>query len=495
MSEEPSANLKPRRLPPLRTLVLGNWLGLAGVVVAAGSLFSFLLLFALDAVAPNSHPYVGILAYLISPAFLIFGLVLMVLGILVQRRRLRTPGARPLLIVDLSQPRDRRHLILFIALGAFFLLLSAVGSYHSYHFTESVQFCGQACHGVMKPEYTTYLNSPHARVSCSECHIGPGATWYVKAKISGLYQVYATLFDKYPRPIKTPISNLRPAQETCERCHWPKKFVGNLDRTFVHYLSDKTNTLYTVRLLLKVGGGDPTHGPTSGIHWHMSVNNKVEYIATDPQFQVIPWVRVTDPQGVVTVFKSADFKGDLRKYRIRRMDCMDCHNRPSHIFQAPNDAVDLALQLGNLDVRMPFIKKEAVAVLTQSYTNTDEAMEKIATTLHAKYPTDKHLSQTISVVQRIYRDNFFPEMKASWKVYPVNIGHKDWPGCFRCHDGQHKTADGQQTITDACDSCHTLVDEGRGVNVARLNPLGKKFKHPIDGWEGMQCSDCHTGGN
>ena len=169
-----------------------------------------------------------------------------------------------------------------------FLLISALGSYQTYHFTESVNFCGQACHGVMKPEYVTYLHWPHARVSCAECHIGKGAGWYVRSKLSGTYQVYATMANKYPRPIPTPVKNLRPAQETCEECHWPQKFVGNLERTYNYFLSDETNTPFTVRMLMHVGGGDPTHGPVGGIHWHMNVGNKVEYLATDEARQKIP---------------------------------------------------------------------------------------------------------------------------------------------------------------------------------------------------------------
>jgi nitrate/TMAO reductase-like tetraheme cytochrome c subunit len=499
MNTEPIPKPEPAPSLSIRSSLLGNWISLAGLVVAGGGLFSFLLLFALDAVAPSGNPYIGVLAYLISPAFLALGFVLMAIGLVMHRRRqrrLETARSKPLLMVDLSQPRDRRNLIIFITVGALFLLLTAIGSYRSYHFTESVQFCGQACHGVMKPEYTTYLHSPHARVSCSECHIGPGATWYVKAKISGLYQVYATLFDKYPRPITAPIRNLRPAQETCERCHWPQKFVGNLDRTYTHFLTDKTNAAYSVRLLLKVGGGDPTHGPVSGIHWHMSVANKVEYIATDAQHQVIPWVRMTDAQGVVTEYKTADFKDTPDQHVIRTMDCMDCHNRPSHIFQTPNEAVDLALELGRLDAAMPFIKKESVAALTQPYATEDEAKKKIATSLHAKYADHPRLKSTIDEIQRIYTNNFFPEMKANWKTYPRNIGHKDWAGCFRCHDDQHKSADGKLAINaNDCKSCHVILAEGRGQDLAELNPQGLKFKHPEEGWEGMKCNDCHTGGN
>ena len=193
--------------------------------------------------------------------------------------------------------------------------MTAFGSYQTYHFTESVQFCGETCHSVMKPEFTAYHHSPHARVSCAECHIGSGASWYVKSKISGAYQVYATVFNKYERPIPTPVKNLRPAQETCERCHWPEAFTGNLDRSFVHYLSDKNNTPYTVRLSLRVGGGQPGEGFFGGIHWHMNVANRVEYYASDPQRQVIPWIRMTSPTTGRCGFIAARISRAIRRRR------------------------------------------------------------------------------------------------------------------------------------------------------------------------------------
>ena len=269
---------------PRRFSIFRNWISLAGLVVLAGSFFAFIFLFVIDLLAPVQNPYVGILAYLVAPFFSAIGIFLIVVGLLIQRRHARKTKSHrppPLLMVDLSRTRDRRNLIFFVGGSVLFMLITAVGSYQSYHFTESTEFCGKSCHTVMEPEFTTYLHSPHARVACSECHIGPGAAWYVKAKLSGAYQVYATAFHKYQTPIKTPIRNLRPAQDTCEHCHWPKKFVGNTDRIYQHYLADSTNTPYTVRLLLKVGGGDPSHGPANGIHWHMNVANKMEYIATD----------------------------------------------------------------------------------------------------------------------------------------------------------------------------------------------------------------------
>jgi nitrate/TMAO reductase-like tetraheme cytochrome c subunit len=497
MDPQPPASASP----PRRASVFRNWLSLIGLTVMVGSLFSFLLLLLLDALAHFANPYIGILTYLVAPGFLVLGLLVALAGAGLRRRQvLKEAGPFAPLRIDLTRPRDRRNFAIFLAGSVTFLLVSALGSYQSYHYTESVQFCGQACHGVMKPEYATYINSPHAKVACAECHIGKGAAWYVRSKLSGTYQVYATMANKYPRPIPTPVKNLRPAQETCEECHWPQKFVGNLEREFAYFLGDETNTPFTVRMLMKVGGGDPTHGPVGGIHWHMNVGNKIDYIATDEARQKIPWVRMTDSQGVVTEFRLAKYTNTVEEAAVRRMDCMDCHNRPAHRYQTPNSAVNLAMFLNKIDPSLPYIKTNALYALTRSYTNEAQALRSIATILATRYPADTFANSqraaraAIDAVQQIYRQNFFPEMKASWQVYPDNIGHKDWPGCFRCHDGEHKTADGKRVIkANDCNACHTILAQGRGEELNQMTPNGQKFKHPggeVDGG----CNDCHTGG-
>jgi nitrate/TMAO reductase-like tetraheme cytochrome c subunit len=491
----------PPAATPRRSSIFRNWLSLAGLVVMVASLFSFLLLLVLETTAHLANPYVGILTYLVAPVVLVLGLLLALAGALFRRRQvLRSVGPFAPLRIDLTRPRDRRLLGFFITGSVVFLLLTAVASYHSYEYTESVQFCGQACHGVMKPEFVTYLHSPHARVACAECHIGKGATWYVRSKLSGTYQVYATLAEKFPRPIPTPVKNLRPAQETCEECHWPKKFVGNVDRTFSYYLGDKTNTPFTVRMLVRVGGGDPTHGPESGIHWHMNVLNKIEYFASDEGRQTIPWVRMTDRQGVVTVFRSPKFTNEVDEAQVRRMDCMDCHNRPAHRYETPDSAVNLAISLGGIDRSLPYIKTNALYALTRPYTNETQALQGIATTLAERYPEDKFaacqglVSRAIDSVQEIYTNNFFPAMHASWQVYPDNIGHKDWPGCFRCHDGSHRTADGKRAIkANDCNACHVILAQGNGAELTKLSPNGQKFEHPGGELDGGGCTDCHNG--
>lgn len=483
--------------PSRRQSLLQNWLSLTGLVVIVGGLFSFFLLFMLDAIGHFSNPYISILTWMVVPAFLILGFILTLIGMLRTRHK-RVGGASLVSAVqiDLSRPRDRRILITFIVSSLLFIMLAAVGSYNAFNFTESVQFCGETCHGVMKPELTTHDHGPHARVACAACHVGAGVNWFVRSKLSGSYQVYSVLFNKYPRPIGTPIKSLRPARDTCEECHWPQKFSGNLDRTFNYYQGDASNSPYAIRLSIKIGGADPARGPVGGIHWHMVVGNVVEYIATDAARQKIPWVRITDSQGVVTVFREPKFTNDIAKYEIRKMDCMDCHNRPSHRYVAPDRAVNLAMELGQIDRTIPWIKTNAVYVLTRKYDSDSQARDGIATALAERYPNDSRIRSVIPVVQQIYRDNFFPEMKANWSVYPDNLGHMIWPGCFRCHDGNHKTEDKKKTIkANDCNSCHTILAQGVGEEMNKLMPGGQKFNHPggdLD--ENPTCVDCHTGG-
>jgi nitrate/TMAO reductase-like tetraheme cytochrome c subunit len=472
-----------------------NWLSLAGLVVSSGGLFAFLLLFAIDIYAHNGNPYMGLLAYVVAPGFIVLGIAIALAGAWLHRRHLRlgVPTVRPAITIDLNRARDRKVLVGSSLGAAFFLMLTSMGSYQTYRYTESNQFCGLACHTPMKPEWTAYQHSPHARIDCVECHVGHGADAYVKAKLNGVHQLIGVITGDYDRPIKTPIPNLRPAQETCEQCHWPNRYVGNLDRTYQHFLADETNTPFAVRLSLKVGGGDPAHGKSGGIHWHMNLANKVEYIATDAQRQIIPWVRFTDRTGKVTEYRAQDFKEDPSKYEIRRMDCMDCHNRPAHHFAAPNDAVDVALSTGRIDPGIPWIKSNIVATLVATYSSEADGLAQISASLKQKYPTEPRIEPAIAAAQDIFKRNFFPEMKANWRAYPNNIGHKEWAGCFRCHDGLHKSADARSISASDCNSCHTILAQGSGDQLSQISAKGHSFFHIDAINEDFSCHNCHTG--
>ena len=476
-----------------------NWISASGAVIAIGSLFAFLLLFALDLTTPDGSPYLGILTFIVAPFFLVSGLVLILAGWLADRWYLKKTGAASSFLrfsLDFDNPVERRKFLIFGGVASLFLFLTAVGSYRTYHFTESNQFCGEICHTIMEPEYVTYKQSPHARVACVDCHIGEGAKWYVKSKLDGLYQVYATLANKYPKPVPTPIKSLRPAQDTCEKCHWPQVFTGNLDRLYERYMSD--NSPYAVRLILKVGGGDPRLGEVDGIHWHTDPRNKVEYVALDEQRLDIPWVRLKrEGEDEATVFVRDGFDGldDLAGLEIRTMDCIDCHNRPAHILLSPNDAVDRAFSLNRLSTDYADLKYLAVNLLVDAYETAEEAHSAIRKGVLAEYGDDPGAQRVADELIRIYEGNFFPEMKADWSHYPNHLGHKNWAGCFRCHGGEHFNIETNAAMqaTD-CNSCHTILAQGTGDSLLNLAAEGFEFQHPDGDVSGLLCSDCHTGG-
>ncbi len=478
-----------------------NWISAIGGVIAAGALFSFALLAWMDFTQGDKNPYLGIFTYIVAPGFLLFGLALVFFGAWAQRRwAIKHAATMPdKWRLDFSDRKQRRRLTLFGGAALAFLLLSAFGSYKTYHYSESVQFCGQVCHEAMNPEYVTYLRGSHARVDCVECHIGSGAEWFVKAKINGTHQLIAYTLNNYKRPIETPLKNLRPAQDICEKCHWPEKFHGNVEMVYDHFLSDKKNKPYTARLLMHVNVSTPGGHP-GGIHWHVSDTEQVEYYADDDKRQSIPWMRVTNLKtGASEVFRTDDFKGEPPAEKIRVMDCMDCHNRPAHVFPTANESVEKSLAAGRLSLKLPNIKRVAVQAMTQDSIKTDaEAAQKIADWIRAKYTDPAHAAElpaTIAEVQSAFAASIFPQRKADWRVYPNNIGHKDWLGCFRCHDNKHKNTAGQSVGSSDCNSCHTLIAQGSGAELDTLSAKGLTFKHP-DGEPDAEltCSDCHNGG-
>lgn len=501
--------MSERRLPRLSynpTSMIG-----AAIAVVAGVTGATLLGVSLWEEVTN--PYFGIFLYGVVPAFLVLGLLLIPFGIWREWRKerkgeIRSPFVWP--TIDLNQPRQRRAIILFVLATSLFVVMSAVGSYKAYHFSESVEFCGTTCHDVMKPEYVAYQHSAHARVACASCHIGSGADWFAKSKISGMYQVYATMFDKYPRPIATPIKDLRPAQETCEQCHWPQKFFGGQQKLFHHYQYDSANSHWPINLLLKTGGGDPRTGQSTGIHWHMNIGAKVDYIARDDEREDIPWVRVTDRQtGRVRVYTNND--GDTLSSRqrdslvTRTMDCMDCHNRPSHGYPAPDETIDQAILVGRIDPGLPDIKRIAVEALAAPYETEAEALTAIANAIsshyEAAYPEiyagrKGAIDDAITASQEAFSRSIFPEMKARWDVYPSNLGHFQSIGCMRCHNQKLNSIEGESITTD-CTACHTILSQGSGARLASAHDsIGLEFEHPVDigdEWKSTGCYECHTG--
>jgi len=436
--------------------------------------------------------------------------VLVLIGFLRERRKRRIAEEKGEEWVRLDVTRTRVQQRLLLVSGLFsgaLVFVVAIGGYRAHEFTDSVTFCGELCHVVMEPEFVAYQNSAHARVTCAECHVGSGAQWYVRSKISGLYQVYAVLRDIYPRPIPTPIKSLRPAPDTCEQCHWPRHFFGARLKTFTHYPTEGGEEPWVINMLLNIGGGDPEKGYTHGIHWHMNIANGVQYIARDEKRQDIPWIRTVDELGNVTVYQDVNnplTDEEIEAGNLRTMDCLDCHNRPSHVFKSPVKLVNQELLLGNLDPNMPEIKLLAVELLATEYETKEEAGLAITDGLREAYSSNypeyyadnlRQVDEAAALLKRVYSENMFPEMKVRWRAYPDDIGHRNDPGCFRCHAGDHQSSDGRVISTD-CNSCHTILSQGIRGQEGPTTPAGASFIHPLDG-EVIDyptlCHECHDG--
>lgn len=440
-------------------------LSLAGTTLTTASATLILIIAGMQLVGMEGSPYVGILAYLVLPAFFILGLVLIPIGVRRADLARKAKTGRPRMpVIDFNRISTQRTMILVLTLTVVNVTILAVATYKGVEVMDSTEFCGTACHSVMSPEYTAYVGSPHAKVACVECHIGSGAGWYAKSKLSGAWQVVSTTFDLYPRPIPTPIENLRPARETCEQCHWPTKFHGDKLDVRTRFQPDAENTETKTVLLLRVGGvdGEEAHG----IHWHIDPRISIRY-RSDPTRETIYEVELTDESGNVTVFEppepAPEGEGEALTWRV--MDCVDCHNRPTHIYGQPPTEIDAALAEGRLDRSLPYLKREGVRALRASYDSHEAAREGIREQLVAFYrdqqPDTWAASQdavlgAADVLGDIWSRNVFPSMNVTWGTYPTHIGHEVSDGCFRCHDEEH-TAAGGEVISQDCSTCHSLL--------------------------------------
>ncbi|MCA9400900.1 MAG: NapC/NirT family cytochrome c, partial [Candidatus Omnitrophica bacterium] len=451
-----------------------------GVALALSIFVCELFLFAMDFFksGESTNAYSGIITYIVLPVFLVIGLLLIPLGAIWKRNKISKGAAegRPTrFYINPAIPSHRNALFVFIIGTSIFLIMTGIGSYKAFHYTESVQFCGVTCHSVMKPEYTTYMHSPHARVKCVECHIGEGADWYVRSKMSGLRQVYHTIKGDWQRPIPTPIENLRPAKETCERCHWPGKKYGSFEMKKTYYPVDEgyDYNKWLMTMMVHVGRNE---GEDSGIHAHMYADNDIYFAAEDKRLQNITWVKSIDKEGKETVFTMPGSKWENEApvaEEVHHMDCMDCHNRPSHHYYPPNTLVNQAMRSQEIDSDLPEIKSISMQLLSGEYDTEEDAVNKIRQGMNEFYQNklrtdfDQYLQEINSATEaviKIYQHNMFPEMKVRWDAYPDNIGHLSSPGCFRCHDGQHTSSQGQ-VISRDCNICHKIVEQGPPGNL------------------------------
>ena len=426
----------------------------------------------------EESPYIGMFAYVILPFFFVVGLLLIPIGMLLRRRRLARSGATEEEIstyprLDFNDPRLRRITTVFLVLTALNAVILGSVSFLAVEYSETVVFCGETCHTVMQPEYTAYADSPHSRVACVECHIGPGASWFVRSKLDGLRQVWHTLRDTYHRPIQTPLQTLRPARETCEQCHWPNKHHGDKLRIFARFRSDEANTPAYTAMLLKTGGGSLDLGSHGGIHWwHIYADNRIRYLSADDRREEIVWVELTTPTGEVRVYtRDGDElpSAETVESEARLMDCIDCHNRPTHLFEQPSWALDGILE-DQPDLRdLPWFKREAVAAVEGVYPSHAEGVLAVRNALIDFYRTEhprlwadepELVERGAAAAAQTYGRSVFPAMKTNWETHPNHIGHENSPGCWRCHDDEMATADGEHVIPLDCENCHVFLVEG-----------------------------------
>ena len=434
------------------------------VVVACGLV---LLLAVVEAAGLGRSLRLQLLAYAVLPAFIVLGLILIPLGLWWQRRRQRRMGSggaagAQLPVVDLNDGATRGAILLGLLLGGGVLVILAATGYRGVEVLESVEFCSDACHKIMEPEGTSHTRSAHANVACVECHVGPGASWFVKSKINGTLEMIEVLLDTYPRPIPTPIHNLRPARVVCEQCHWTNAFVGDRLVVHTHYAEDEANTAKETVLMLHVGG--QTGKASSGIHWHVGPGNQIRYLGS-PSHDKIYVVELRSPDGSLKTFKNDAVPPVDAQWRT--MECVDCHNRPTHVFGTPAHEVDAALKDGRIDNSLAFIKREALRVLQAEYPSAEQARAAISRDIsafyHSNYP-DVAGARASAVTQAgralgdIWAVNVFPHMKVTWNTYNNYIGHQQSPGCWRCHDNKHVTATGEK-IRKKCELCHNVVAE------------------------------------
>ncbi len=461
------------------SLLTQHWVSLLGVALTTTAGFSWLFVLPMHLKGKADNPYIGILAFLIIPAILILGLILMPIGVLLARRQV-VQGLR-------TMPNRRAslgRLVTFLGLMTFVnLVIGSQATYRAVQQMETDQFCGQSCH-VMKPEFTAWKQTPHAlhsHVECVECHIGPGASGWFSAKIAGIKQLKDVTFSTYKRPIESAIESNRLVKsiETCERCHNRERDLGSSVRVRSSYRDDETNTLTETVLTVREGDIHKAHmGP--GVH--------IRYAPADPKRQTIQWVDYDDGKGHVSQFPASGVDAKaiaaLPKYD---MQCVDCHNRAAHAFQPASKAVDSGLDSGELPTSLPFMKKTGLEIISAEYPTAEAAAtqipSKLAAFYQAKYP-DITTSRAAEIdaagkgLVKIYNRNVFPDLKVTWGTYPINLGHTDAPGCFRCHDGAHTTSD-NRTISNDCSLCHeaVAVDEASPAVLKTLGIPEKKQTH------------------
>jgi hypothetical protein len=438
---------------PIIVALTSHWVAMAGTTLVTLAGFSWLFLLPLHLSGRANNPYMGLLAFIALPMIFFTGLALIPIGIALGKRHV---SAAVTDAVD-RKAAWRRAAIFFAVMTLANLVIGSQLSYRAVAQMETVQFCGQTCH-VMKPEFTGHLRAPHASVDCVACHVSPGASGFIKAKMAGTRQLLSVALNNFPRPIESAMENDRlvSSSETCEQCHQREKPMKPLLRVITKYTSDEANTPTKTVLMMMV---DRIHGA------HLAPGVEIRYAASDKKRQTIPWVEYRNA-GITRTYLASDTKPEtvaaLPKFS---MQCVDCHNRAAHSFEVPDRAIDGAIARGEIPADLPFIKKTGLALIQAEYQSEQGAASKIAAGLNdfyrAQYPKvfakrSGDISAAGSALAAVYNRNVFPDLKVTWGTYANNLGHADYPGCFRCHDDSHAAAD-KKTIPQDCAECHNAI--------------------------------------
>ena len=451
------------RTPVHLPIALRNFVSLIGIVITTVMAMLFLALLLLDLLGYLTNPYVGLILFVAVPAGFVAGLLLIPLGAWwAARRRRLDPSALEWPVMDLRVPRQRAVAISVLSLTFLNIVFVSMAAYGGVHYMETAEFCGTTCHVTMEPQWAAYQVAPHSRVACAQCHVGPGAGALVESKLAGTRQLFQVVTRNVTKPVPSPRS-MRPARDTCENCHWSEKFHGDRAKTIREYADDESNTESATTLVLHVGGGSARLGVGTGIHWHMNIDNQIEFVTTDEAGAEIPYVKLTDRTGTVKEYIAEGVTpGQIAAGTRQRMDCMDCHNRPAHTFDATAErAIDRRIAQAMIPRELPFVRREAVAAVKEEYAGRDEAFTAIAKRLQDFYrsrtpSSDARLvARAVTATQDAWARNVFPQMRVTWGTYPNNIGHLDSPGCFRCHDDTKKAKDGS-VIRQDCELCHAM---------------------------------------
>jgi hypothetical protein len=442
---------------PVRSL-----LSLFGAALTTVSAVLFLVFFALDLAGVHTNPYFGIVTFLLLPATFVAGLLLIPFGVWRARRR-QAQGlpVRQWPVLNFAHAGVRWSAIVILALTGLNIAIVSMAAVKAVEYSDSTAFCAGVCHTPMQPEAVAHLGTRHASVSCAACHVGPGAMGFTTAKLGGVRRLKAVVTGTVSKPIPVPVHDLPETAGTCLNCHTRDHYVGDRVTQIREYADDEGATEQVTTLAMKVGGGGFERGGPHGIHWHASAETRIEYVANRTNRDTILWLRATDRRGTREYVADGATSEQIAAGVSRTMDCTDCHNRVGHaIATTPERSVNQALHQGWLPRGLPFIRREAVAALKQAGTDGGVADQQIDVRLRAFYAgtagADRgQLSQAIAALQRLRGRNVFPAMKVTWGTYPDHLGHVDSPGCFRCHDDQHKSRDGK-VITQDCEVCHAI---------------------------------------